>query len=297
MIETFLLRYAVAAADTGSFSQAADQFGIKQSTLSKSIHYLKDILGLALFTRSTRGVAPTDPGRSFLERARRILDDVDGLLSDARALARGDAGVLRIGLHASLAEGNLAATLRAFRDRYRDVEIEAREQNRSALFDAVERGGIDLAVTAGRSSTLALRSAALWSDPLTIALPAAHPLATLDNVYWTDLRGARFVVTADDPGPDISAMITARLAGPGHLPTITAQHVSRHNLLSFVTADRVAVSTGLTAHTDPEPIVIRRIHDAFGASAIEQRLHWRRDNPSAPLARFPRSSANGKAAP
>ena len=53
MIEVHLLRYALAAADTGSFSKAADRFGVKQSTLSKQVHYLEDRIGLALFRRST----------------------------------------------------------------------------------------------------------------------------------------------------------------------------------------------------------------------------------------------------
>jgi DNA-binding transcriptional LysR family regulator len=55
MIEIHLLRYALAAADTGSFRQAADQFRIKQSALSRPILYLEQRLGLSIFARSTRG--------------------------------------------------------------------------------------------------------------------------------------------------------------------------------------------------------------------------------------------------
>ena len=49
MIEIHLLRYALAAADTGSFRQAADQFRIKQSTLSRHILYLEQRLALSIF--------------------------------------------------------------------------------------------------------------------------------------------------------------------------------------------------------------------------------------------------------
>jgi DNA-binding transcriptional LysR family regulator len=286
MIEIHMLRYVLAAADTGSFSQAADLFGIKQATLSKSVLYLEDCLGLSLFTRSTRGVAPTGPGRSFLDRARCILDDVDGLVSDARALGRGERGTLRIGFHGSLAQGDLAAAFAAFRNLHPAIHIDAREQNRDALLRALERGRIDVAVTAGESTDPAVRSLRLWSEPLVLAMAADHPLAASERLYWTDLRNAEFLVTADDPGPDIGAMIASRLSAPGHDPVITRQRVSRENLLSFAGGNRIAIGTGMAVRPGCEGLVLRRVHDAFGASSLEQRLHWRHDNEVAPLGHF-----------
>lgn len=62
MIDVHQLRYALAAAETGSFSRAADQFRVKQSTLSKRIRHLELRLGLPLFERTTQGVIPTAVG-------------------------------------------------------------------------------------------------------------------------------------------------------------------------------------------------------------------------------------------
>ena len=212
MIEVHLLRYALAAADSGSFSRAAEQFGIKQSTLSKHVQYLEDRLGLLLFRRSTRGVVPTDPGERFLRRARHIIEDIASLDRESRALARGGTGLLRLGFHGSLAGGDLSAALAAYRTAWPEVEIEASEGNRDRLLNALDKGTLDLAILVGRSDRPTIRSLSLWSEPLLLALPPSHPLANADTLYWTDLRGAAFVVTAADPGPDIGAMITARLA-------------------------------------------------------------------------------------
>lgn len=286
MIDSNLLRYVVVAADTGSFSQAADRFGIKQTTLSKSIHYLEDRLGLALFQRSTRGVKPTDPGQRFLQRARHILDDFDRLLTDTRSLAAGDTGVLRFGFHTSLASGDLSASLTAFRGTYRDVEIEAFELNRDALLSAVQRGQLDLAITVGRASADGLRSQCLWTEHLVAALPGDHSLAIREQLYWTDLKGERFVVSADDPGPDIQAIIRNRLSSPGYAPDVRVQRVGRDNLLQFAQGDSIAIGTGFMARRSPNAPVLHEIHDAFGATAIEQRLVWRSDSSSAPLRLF-----------
>lgn len=287
MIEVHLLRYALAAADSGSFSRAADQFGIKQSTLSKRVQYLELRLGLPLFRRSTHGVVPTDPGERFLSKARRIIQDIDALGQESRALAKGEAGTLRLGFHGSLGAGDLSAVLRAYRDAWPAVEIHAQEGGSAMLLDALERDRLDLAILTGRSSRSALRSACFWSDPLFIGLPKGHALADVETLYWTDLRGASFVVTAADPGPDITAIITARLSGPGHRPAITAQHVSRDNLASFAAADRVTVSAGVGPITvGVDMPIIREVHDAFGATMLEQGVHWRADNDNPALKRF-----------
>ncbi len=287
MLEVHLLRYALAAADSGSFSRAADQFGIKQSTLSKRVQHLELRLGLPLFRRSTRGVVPTDPGERFLSKARRIVQDIEALDQESRALAKGEAGTLRLGFHGSLGAGDLSAVLRAYRDAWPAVEIQAREGGSAMLLDALERDRLDLAILTGRSSWYALRSACFWSDPLFVGLPQGHPLADAETVYWTDLRGASFVVTAADPGPDISAMITARLSGPGHRPAIIAQHVSRDNLAPFAAGERVTVSAGIGPITiGVDMPIIREVHDAFGATTLEQGVHWRADNDNPALKRF-----------
>jgi DNA-binding transcriptional LysR family regulator len=286
MIEMQALRYVTAAAETGSFNRAADRFGIKQSTLSKSVSYLETRLGIALFRRSTHGVAPTDPGRHFIRRMQIIVDDLDRLASDANAWARGARGMLRIGFHSSLASGELGTMIRAFRERYPDVEIDARERNRAELIGAVERGDLDLAVTSGTPPPATLCSLRMWSEPLIAALAADHPLAATGQLHWADLRGAEFVISTDDPGPDIGAIIAARLAGMGLRPSIRSQRVSCDNLLSFVGGNRVAIGTGFLARRGPTAPALHYIEDGYGRSAIEQAAQWRGDNENAALKNF-----------
>lgn len=285
MIELHMLRYVLAAAETGSFNRAAESFGIKQSTLSDSVRYLESRLGLALFNRSTRGVTPTHPGRRFLANARHILDDFERLLNDTKALAAGRAGTLRIGFRASLASGDLSASLTAFRQANRDVEIEAYELNRAALLSALHRDRVDLIVIAGRPPS-ATRSLCLWSERLVAALPADHPLAAREHIYWSDLKGVTFVVSADDPGPDIKAIIAARLSEAGHTPDVRVQRVGRDNLLTFAEGNSVVIGTSFPLRRGANAPLLHMINDGFAPTAIEQCVAWRDDNDSAPLRRF-----------
>ncbi|GHH24117.1 LysR family transcriptional regulator [Sphingomonas glacialis] len=287
MINVDLLRYAVAAADTGSFSRAATRFGVKQSTLSKRIQFLENGLGLPLFRRSTRGVAPTESGAHVLSRARRILEDIDTLAGEARALSSGETGTLKIGFHGSLVGGDLSAAIHAFRAACPDIEIQASQRGRHTLVAALQDGALDAAVLAGQTLLPSLRSLCFWSEPVTISLPADHALAAREPLYWTDLREAIFLVTASDPGPDLRAMVMARLSVPGHHPTVLVQDVGRENLPSLIGGTRIAITAGVILLADQtDGSVCREIHDASGHTCLEQGVYWKVGNGNPALRRF-----------
>ncbi|MBO7684312.1 MAG: LysR family transcriptional regulator [Kiritimatiellae bacterium] len=69
------LKYADAVAECGSLSEAARQVFVTQPTLTESIRALEEELRVAIFTRSSRGVAVTREGEEFLASARQIIDD------------------------------------------------------------------------------------------------------------------------------------------------------------------------------------------------------------------------------
>ncbi len=91
------LRYAVAAADHGSFRRAADILRVRQSTLSRCVRQLEELIGMAVF--------------EFLRTARSILEQVDTLMLSAHTTGRGESGRLAIGFYTSLSAANLRATL------------------------------------------------------------------------------------------------------------------------------------------------------------------------------------------
>lgn len=285
MIEVHLLRYALAAAESGSFTRAAEQFRVKQSTLSKRVRHLELRLGVPLFTRSTQGVAPTPGGLQFLARARAIVGDLDTLALDSRALSRGDKGRLRIGFHGSLASGALRAMIEDYRHAAPEVELDAFEGGRRELLDGLDRDSLDVAIVIGGKSGGPGRSLSLWSEPLVIGLPADHALVQREPLYWTDLKELTFLVTRGDPGGLIAALIAARLTGPDHTPSIIAQDVSGENLHSLATRDRLGMTTGAALASRPD-MIFREVHDAFGATRLDRSLHWREGNDNPALHRF-----------
>src|SRR3546814_582200 len=97
------LHHAVVLAEMRSFVRAALHLNITQSALSRSIQSIEVSTGVRLFDRDRTGVWPTAHGQLFLERARSVLREAQGLDEMLHALAGTDIGVVRVGLGPALA--------------------------------------------------------------------------------------------------------------------------------------------------------------------------------------------------
>ena len=71
----------VAVAEERSFTKAAAKLGMSQSALSHAMRRLEEKLGIRLFNRTTRSVAPTEAGQRLLDTVGRALDDIGSRLS------------------------------------------------------------------------------------------------------------------------------------------------------------------------------------------------------------------------
>lgn len=177
------LRSAVAAADCGSFRQAADLLTVRHSVLSRSIKQFEHLVGVSLFERSTGGVVPTVAGRRILRIAQMILEQVDTLVVIGRTSGDGEVGRLAIGFCTSMSAGNLRASLVEFKKRFPQVELATMERSRLRMVSALRSGTLDVIITPGRLSSADCRSLMLWSERVMVSMPADHPLAARETVF------------------------------------------------------------------------------------------------------------------
>jgi DNA-binding transcriptional LysR family regulator len=136
----------VAVADLEGFAPAARKLGLSPSGVTRLIAALEERLGARLLQRTTRSVTLTDVGARYLERARRILGDVEeaeGSVQDERARPSG-----RLVVSAPVGFGRLhvAPVMSAYLKRYPDVSGDLRLSDR--MINLVE-DGVDLAVRIG----------------------------------------------------------------------------------------------------------------------------------------------------
>jgi DNA-binding transcriptional LysR family regulator len=140
------LRVFVRVMDRGSFSSAANDLGITPSAVSKLMSRLEDRLGVRLLARSTRRLALTPEGETFLSRARSIVADIDAAeaeVAQARGAPRG-----RLHINAGTAFGlhQLAPALADFLGKYPEIDVELSITDR--LVDLIDEQA-DIAVRSG----------------------------------------------------------------------------------------------------------------------------------------------------
>jgi DNA-binding transcriptional LysR family regulator len=136
----------VTVADLKGFAAAARKLRLSPSAVTRLIASLEDRLGARLLQRTTRQVALTDAGTRYLERARRILADVE----EAEIAAEGErarpTGKLVISAPVGFGRLHVSPVLTTYLKRHRDVSAELRLQD--STINLVEEG-VDLAVRIG----------------------------------------------------------------------------------------------------------------------------------------------------
>ena len=286
-IELKHLRYAEVAERCGSFRKAADLLVLKQSNLSRRVRHLEEQLGIALFERTNGGVRPTSAGRDFVNGVRRVLNELQIVVDGAKAVGRGEAGYLTIGFYTSLSAGNLRASLVEYGRRFPQVEVSTVEGSRTRLFDGIKNGTIDIAIVTGDPASDRNPSMVLWSERIIVALPEGHLLATNEIIYWTDLKGERFLLSERDPGPEIQDILIAKLASPGDLPDVVRHDVSAENIKSLVGAGRgVSLMCEACMGASYAGVVYREARDGNGSTRIGYRAYWRDGNDNPALRNF-----------
>ena len=164
------LRLFVQIARTGSFSRGAQEMKLSQPTASRTIALLEEQLGVALFSRSTRGLTLTEAGAAYRARVQPILES----LEEADNAIRGSddlRGTLRIAASSIMASRAIVPRLGTFVAQHPQLKVELVIDDRRV--DLIQEG-IDLAIRFGKlpDSSAIARVIGRW--PLVVAAAPAY---------------------------------------------------------------------------------------------------------------------------
>ncbi len=136
----------VTVADLRGFAPAARKLGLSPPGVTRLISALENRIGARLLQRTTRSVTLTDAGARYLERARRILADVEEAEIAAESERARPTGRLIISAPIGFGRLHVSTVLTAYLKRHREVSAELRLEDR--MINLVEEG-VDLAVRIG----------------------------------------------------------------------------------------------------------------------------------------------------
>ncbi|MER6064030.1 LysR family transcriptional regulator [Streptomyces sp. NPDC001792] len=272
-MDPHLLRTYVTVARLASFSEAARELGYTQSAVSQHIAALEQDLGAPLLTR--RPVAPTAAGERLLEHAGPLLLRLDAARADIlRMAAAPQRGLTLATTPTALGAGVLAALPPA--------GVTLRVLTRAEIPAAVATGTADLGLLDGLAApsdplrlpdVAPLTTHGLAEEPVSVLLPARHPLAARAGLRLADLADARWLDAPDAALP--LGQLRAATGGRAFrsalryegtdLRTLTALAAAGHGLALLPSSAATAVP-GTVAVPLTAPRVVHRTELVHGGS-------------------------------
>lgn len=218
------LRQVVTVDRCGSVTRAAQMLHVTQSAVTKSVADIEREIGYPLFDRLARGVTTTEAGRLFIDRARRILADIEQLAEDTRQQRSTREMALRLAICPASLEGLLNRAVRSF--------ITTSPACRVHLFAATIERGVeqlrqgDVDICLGPRDRLEA-VAGFTCHPLPDLVAALfvrkdHPLARYETLTGAEIAGYPIIVP-DLQGPYIERVLS--LVKPGGVASMRQLHI------------------------------------------------------------------------
>ncbi|MEV7217629.1 LysR family transcriptional regulator [Kitasatospora cineracea] len=296
MMDLGRLRALHAVAVHGSVGGAATALGFTPSAISQQIAKLERETRTVLLERQGRGIQLTDAARQLADTAQRVLALVEQAEVTLEEQRGRPAGRLLVAAFSTAARGLLPAVLAELRTTCPELDVRLLESDPYPAAELVARGEVDLAVVQDWATVPlpvqdGLDRLDLGTDPVDLLLPAGHPLAALDAVPVTALRGQRWISVP--PGNICHDWLLRTMRETGEEPDVAHRVGEFQTQLALIAAGlglgliprlgRGPLPPGTTARpVTPEPV--RRVHalwrtqtsrrPAVTATLAALRHHW-----------------------
>ena len=173
------LQALTAISDHGTFSAAAEHLGTVQSNVSAHVARLEKELGAPLIDRADGRL--TEEGMVVVARARRILSELDALLSDVAACKDEVTGTVRVGMIGTTARWLVPRLMDAVSQRHPKLRMIIVEGTTTGLEPQLATGHLDLAILHLPVSGRDLVTRMLFEEDLMLVVPEGHALAGADH--------------------------------------------------------------------------------------------------------------------
>ena len=269
------LRHLVALDRHRNFARAAEELGLTQPALTRSLQMLERSIGARLFDRDRSHVEPTAVGARLIERSRPLLAQAHDVERDVQQMLGLEIGLLRIGSGTFPAEISVGRAMGRLLRRHPHLMADLSVGDWPAMLPRVVSGDLDLAVA---ETSLALEDVRLAVEPLpahqgVFYCRAGHPLTRIGTLTIDDLRRYPLAMSAL---PSRLGFLSVRdngapaepLADGSIMPQIRAETPS---LARSIVLESDALSMALPLQIAPDVALGRLVTLPIEAPGIETR--------------------------
>lgn len=188
------IQYFLSIVETGSFSAAADNLYISQSSLSKQIIALEKSLDVQLFDRSKRKVSLTEAGKVFEKHAQNFNEIYKSMLVEIGEF-RNTLPTLSIAAIPVIAQYGITTHIAKFRAAYPEINLVLEEREASTVLPALTQNKYDLAFVRDYGvDTEQFSTLEVVADKMMVAVSKSHPLADRETVSLSELSNENFIM-------------------------------------------------------------------------------------------------------
>lgn len=279
------LRYFVVVAEQLHFRHAAEIVRVAQPALSHQIRQLEEELGVTLFERSRHKVRLTPAGKAFYEKAQSILQQAGQAVTEARQVARGEAGTIRIGFVSTAAIRVLPDVVKKLQAQEPSADVEWSELAAGEQIDGLYREQLDIGFVHAKLSRDVLKTMVVARDRLVAAVPASCQLAGCRRVDLKELASWPAIMPAGHSTSGFFEQVRLAYQMAGVRP-------ERVHYTRLLQTGLLLVAAGVGVSLVPESFQSIHVRGVvYKSLKVEPPLcelvaAWRRDNASPLLRRF-----------
>ncbi|HYF17499.1 MAG TPA: LysR family transcriptional regulator [Ramlibacter sp.] len=289
LIELRLWRQFATVAETLHFGRAAARLHMTQPPLTQAIAHLERLLEVRLFDRNKRSVQLTEAGAALLPQAQALLARAQALPAQARAAAQGEAGRLRLAFVSTVGFTWLPEWVREFRSAHPRVQLELVEATGDVQLPAIERGEVDAGFLLHSPGFVpaGLQHLRIAQEPMVLALPEQHPLATAKSLTPQRVLSEPLVLFPRRILPSLHDALAGLYHAAGREPQVAQEAIQMQTIVNLVSAGLGIAWVPESVRPFQRPGVAYRPLDArrLKPPVCETSLVWRA-GPGATLALF-----------
>ena len=286
------IKCLIAAAQSSSFSEAAENVYMTPPTFSRYISSLETELGHTLFVRGRQKIQLTAIGELMYEGFLEIQSKIDELKDKADKISSGTVGLLRIAiLEGQLIDSKLRSILQYFHKHYEMLELQMHRYSFREMEDRLLTGKLDLGITltAEVEHNGELNHVPFQSLKNYIVLPREHALAHKDPLHLIDLKDTPLLELDSEECHCISRRMRDCCIEAGFQPKVEKYPNLQSQLFALEAGlGMMPLNENHSACRNPNMIA----REVDGLPKVDFCIAWRKDN-LAPAIQLFLKSLNG----
>lgn len=193
MLDIYEMKVFLAAAETGSFSEAGRRLQLSQPAVSMQIRALEKNLGVELFCRAGRHICLSEIGQALVPMARDLVNHAEQVQESITALNGEVIGLLKIAANSTAARYIFPRLIARFIEKYPSVQVICQDGKRKSSIQMVLDGDAHIGVSNRHEPSKDLEYRPFTADPIVLIVPPDHDWALYKTITPDELPNSKFI--------------------------------------------------------------------------------------------------------